>query len=168
MKERRLATLAAVLLLLSGSGGLQAQTSAYVLTANGKVLTQPVEVIYKTTTNGRNSYFSGQRVISLQWKSEEGTWESISLHPQQLEMLFGEDAITGIGQPKLYDGGIVQGKLSLSGLPEGTPVKVFDAGGRMCLSAQAKGGDTALDIHTLPGGIYIAKAGKTVFKFVKK
>jgi hypothetical protein len=68
----------------------------------------------------------------------------------------------------MFDAGNIQGKLNLGGLPTGTPVTIFDSNGRQRLSTKTSEGDTPIDTNMLPNGIYIVKAGKTVFKFIKK
>lgn len=62
--------------------------------------------------------------------------------------------------------GSIGSQLSISGLPDGTPVSLYDASGRLIavttVSAQP------WNASSLRPGVYILKAGATVIKFNKK
>ena len=62
----------------------------------------------------------------------------------------------------------VTDKLDISGLASGTSIAIYDASGRLALSAKATGSNTMLSLKTLGSGIYVMKAGKQVVKFVKR
>ena len=86
--------------------------------------------------------------------------------------------------------GEVTDRLSIEGLPEGTPVTIYDASGRLVLSSLisppptggvrggldtgcppptggVRGGLSSLISH-LPHGVYVLKAGNHIVKFVKR
>ena len=147
--------------------GMHAQTPDYVITVNGSILEQRITDIWLYSPYGTN-YYVYQNFIRLVVEEKDGSPSYIDLHPLQVEMFFGNDVIDGIEKPKIFDAGNIQGKLNLGGLPEGTPVSIFDSNGRQRFSTKTSEGDTPIDTSMLPSGIYIAKAGKTVFKFIKK
>ena len=62
--------------------------------------------------------------------------------------------------------GEVTDRLSIEGLPEGTPVTIYDASGRLVLSSLASN-LSPLTSH-LPHGVYVLKAGNQIVKFVKR
>lgn len=147
--------------------GIHAQTPDYVITVNGSILEQRITDIWLYSPYG-NNYYVYQNNIRLVVEENDSTHSYIDLHPLQVEMFFGDDVIDGIDKLKLFDAGSIQGKLNLGGLPAGTPVSIFDSNGRQRFSTKTSEGDTPIDTSMLPSGIYIAKAGKTVFKFFKK
>lgn len=59
---------------------------------------------------------------------------------------------------------VVDGSLNISGLAEGTLVKIFDASGKQMTSTY----DTTINVSNLKAGMYIMKAGNQIVKFVKK
>lgn len=76
---------------------------------------------------------------------------------------FGEYEASGIGAPAvsaIWDGTT----LSLSGLADGSAVRVYDLGGRLLLDKKASG-TFKLDRSALPRGIYILRAGDFTVKF---
>ena len=165
MKQKLLLMLASVLLLCQ-TLGTRAQTTDYAITVNGTVLEQQVKEVSLFTTYN-NNYYVPQNIIRLWGQNEDRTWWHIDLHPLQVEIIFGNDVVDGVDKIKMFDGGIIQDKLKLEGLPAGTRVMIFNANGHLCLQGLTTEGNTAIDLDTLPKGIYVAKAGKTVFKFVK-
>ncbi len=62
--------------------------------------------------------------------------------------------------------GDVGDRLSLGGLPDGTPVSLYDASGRLIAVATLPA--QPCDATSLRPGVYILKAGATVIKFNKK
>lgn len=166
MKQKLPITLAFALSFFCNLG-MHAQTPDYVITVNGSILEQRITIIGLYNPYGTN-YYVYQNIIRLVVEEKDGTQTYIDLHPLQFEILFGSDIIDGIDNMKMLDGGTIQNKLSLGGLPEGIPVMIFNTGGHLCLSIKTTGSDTPINISTLSPGIYIAKAGNTVFKFVKR
>lgn len=62
--------------------------------------------------------------------------------------------------------GEVADRLSVEGLPEGTPVTIYDASGRLVLSARTP---LLSSLNSkLPRGVYVMKAGNQIVKFVKR
>lgn len=166
MKQKLPITLAFALSFFCNLG-MHAQTPDYVITVNGSILEQRITDIWLYSPYG-NNYYVYQNNIRLVVEENDSTHSYIDLHPLQVEMFFGNDVIDGIEKPKIFDAGNIQGKLNLGGVPAGTPVSIFDSNGRQRLSTKTSEGDTPIDTSMLPSGIYIAKAGKTVFKFIKK
>jgi len=163
----KLLTRSVLSLLLCYTLGIHAQTPDYVITVNGSILEQKIAEV-RLYSPYSNNYYLYQNRVRLVMKQEDGSESYIDLHPLQVEMLFGNAIVDGIDKLKMFDGGSIQGKLNLGGLPMGTPVIIFDSNGRQRLSTKTSGGDTPIDTNMLPSGIYIVKAGNTVFKFIKK
>jgi len=63
-------------------------------------------------------------------------------------------------------GQVVKGKLTLIGVAG--EILVFDVQGVQQLKVDATGGETTVNIAHLPAGVYVVKAGKQSFKFIKK
>ena len=166
MKQKLLTKLSFALLLCC-TLGISAQTTDYVITVNGSILKQQITKVRLLSPYSSN-YYLYQNMVRLVMEQEDGTESYIQLHPLQVEMFFGNDIINGIDKLKMFDGGSIHGKMNLSGLPAGTPVTIFDSNGRQRLSTKTSEGDTPIDTSLLPSGIYIVKAGKTFFKFIKK
>lgn len=56
-------------------------------------------------------------------------------------------------------------ELTLTKLPEGTMLRIYDAAGRLRLTQAAVGGCVHVVLGDLPPGIYVVQAGKSNFKF---
>ena len=153
-------------MLLCNAQVLHAQTTDYVVTVNGTVLTQRIKEV--STSSQTNNYFVGSSMMRLYWKEEDNSWSHMDLHPLLLEFFFNEAGTDGINKLEILEGGKLKDKLLLGGLPEGTPVMVFNTAGHQCLSARISSKETPIDTSKLPNGIYIVKAGKNVIKFMKK
>ena len=166
MKKHFLTTIITMLLLCSAQV-LCAQASDYVVTVNGTVLTQRIKEV--TVSRYQPNYgFVSSTMMRLYWKEEDGNWSYMDLHPLQVKLFFEDAATDDIGKLEILNGGNLQDKLRLGGLPEGTLVMVFNTAGHQCLSARISSKETPIDTSKLPNGIYIVKAGKNVIKFVKK
>ena len=159
-----------IALLLCSPSMMVAQGSAadYSIIVNGNPIEKPLNLHSIHTWAESNTSCLSIQKLRLYWEEENGDYSFLEFHPLQLQILFGESVATGIDKVCLFDGGDVQGKTTLEGLPEGMPVLVYDSAGRMCLSTRTGNGQTTLDTSSLPRGIYVVKAGKTVFKFNKK
>lgn len=166
MKKQILTTIITMLLLCSAQV-LCAQTTDYVITVNGSVLEQKAAEMWVYRPYGVN-YYVPQTKLRIAWEEEDGNWSTLDLNPLQAKLFFGDAATDDIGKPKIFDGGNLQDKLRLGGLPEGTPVMVYNTAGHQCLSTRISSKETPIDTSKLPSGIYIVKAGKTVIKFIKK
>jgi len=166
MKEQFFTTIISALLLCSAQV-LHAQTTDYVVTVNGTVLTQRIKEVSAASYLIKNN-FIGSSLMRLYWKEEDNSWSHMDLHPLLLELFFNDAGTDGIGNLEILEGGKLKDKLLLGGLPEGTPVMVFNTAGHQCLSARISSKETPIDTSKLPNGIYIVKAGKNVIKFVKK
>lgn len=58
--------------------------------------------------------------------------------------------------------------LRVTGCRAGTQLGVYDEGGRRVVSCTAGEGTTAVNIGSLPHGVYMLKAGDTAIRFMKK
>ena len=79
--------------------------------------------------------------------------------------------VTGVRDMKFYNSTIaVNGNtLRIAGLMAGVPVEGYNTAGQLVAkAAAARRGDTIIDITALAGGIYVAKAGNNIVKFIKK
>ena len=105
--------------------------------------------------------------IYLEYETESGTYQRTYYYPAAFNLIFGKGG-DGIENLSFYDAGERDGKLRLEGLPEGTPVQVFDTAGRLHLSTTAGEWRTRLSLNRLPKGVYMIRAGKAAIKFTKK
>ena len=134
--------------LLACSATAKADT-VQTLTING-------EVVGKTVTK---MTFEGSNVV-LHFNDQSTQTADMSAVVLTLD-LSGVDAIGSLKTT-------VTDKLDISGLASGTSIAIYDASGRLALSAKATGSNTMLSLKTLGSGIYVMKAGKQVVKFVKR
>lgn len=63
---------------------------------------------------------------------------------------------------------IVTSSVNISGAPEGTAVKLFDANGRLLSNTTAADGTLSLDLSSAQSGMYIVCIGKHTVKVIKK
>lgn len=63
-------------------------------------------------------------------------------------------------------GKVVSDKITLIGVAG--EIGIFDVAGIQQAKMTATGGETVISITNLPSGVYIVKAGKQTFKFIKK
>jgi hypothetical protein len=73
----------------------------------------------------------------------------------------------GIGQIPFFDGGEQDGPITLKGIKPGTPVRVYDMNGRLCMTTTA-GRKTRMQLDGLKRGIYVLRAGDVSIKISKK
>lgn len=59
-------------------------------------------------------------------------------------------------------------RLVVSGCAEGTPLRLYNAGGQLLRSGQVSAGSSTVDVASLPAGVYIIKVGECSIKFHKK
>lgn len=62
----------------------------------------------------------------------------------------------------------VGNRLDIKGLEPGTQVVLYDATGRIILTATAEKASTQLSTRSLKSGIYVIKAGNKIVKFLKR
>lgn len=79
--------------------------------------------------------------------------------PAAVEAVPSEDGSLGV----MLNGGL----LTLSGLPEGESLGIYSVDGKLSLFRDTYNGE-ALDVSSLPSGIYIVRAGNQAMKFIKK
>lgn len=159
--------LPAAALALSASLSVHAQsTPSAVVVVNGTVQ----ELQLKRVNLGEQADqlgFSHQRVVIVYQKAD-GKLDAMSVHPMLCQVLFGE-GITGIRDVNLFEvKPAANGRLDLSGLTDGQPVRVYNTAGRLCLSTRATDGAATLKLNTLPRGMYLIQAGRQVFKYMNK
>jgi hypothetical protein len=83
--------------------------------------------------------------------------------------VFFGDAITNVNDLRIYEIVETDGNdLQLRGLKEGDLVMVYNTSGRKCISTRAGADGVVTDISSLPKGVYIIKAGQTVFKYYNR
>ena len=63
-------------------------------------------------------------------------------------------------------GKVVSDKITLIGVAG--EISVFDVAGIQQAKVTATGGETVINIANMPSGVYVVKAGKQTFKFIKK
>ena len=91
---------------------------------------------------------SGVRIVTFEQLLTEGIVEVQSQSGNNLLHSFVHDELTLIG---------ASGK-----------VELFSLSGAKQLEVTAKGGETRLNVSTLPCGTYVVRCGRQVFKFIKK
>ena len=64
--------------------------------------------------------------------------------------------------------GIVDDYLTIGGIANSAAILIDDASGRLRLQAKPDGDNASIHVGNLGNGVYTAKAGKHVIKFVKK
>ncbi len=150
------------------AAAMQAETQDVVVTINGKALTKRLTEVYFSTTseNGYQFAEASEESICLVFTDAEGKKTREYYHPTTVQLWFNADP-DGIEDVRLFNADELDGKLRLRGIAPGTPVKVYDTAGKMCLSTTA-GKQTRIDLNGLGRGIYIIRAGKTAIKFMKK
>ena len=93
-----------------------------------------------------------------------------TVNMDRVKIYFNSDA-TGIEEVKTmvfnYQGA-VEDYLTVSGVPEMTGITIYDSAGKQRTQARANDDVTSIYVGNLAKGIYTAKAGKCVIKFVKK
>ena len=144
---RKFFQITAVCLLLCSATAMA--DTVQTLTING-------EVVSKTVTK---MTFEGSNVV-LHFNDQSTQTADMSAVVLTLD-LSGVDAIGSLKTT-------VTDKLDISGLAAGTSIAIYDASGRLALSAKATGSNTVLSLKTLGSGIYVMKAGKQIVKFVKR
>ena len=85
--------------------------------------------------------------------------------------IFFNSAPTGIGNAKTMVfncNGAVGNYLTVSGIPEKTSITIHDTAGKQKTQVIANDNVTSIYVGNLSKGIYTAKAGNSVIKFVKK
>ena len=87
-----------------------------------------------------------------------------------VKILFATDP-TGIESTRInvfnYNG-IVDDYLTIGGIANSSAILIYDASGRLRLQAKPNGGNASIYVGNLGKGVYTAKAGRHVIKFVKK
>ena len=63
---------------------------------------------------------------------------------------------------------IVDGSLTLVGLPEGTLIKIYTMGGLQLKAVRATAGSVKVDVTQLPTGVYLLVAAGQSIKFMKQ
>ena len=85
--------------------------------------------------------------------------------------IFFNNGTTNIGEMKTavfnYHGAVEE-YLTLSGIPEMTGITIYDTAGKQKTQVRANNEVTSIYVGNLVKGIYTAKAGKFVIKFIKK
>jgi hypothetical protein len=149
-----------------------AETPAVAVTVNGKVVAHKVNLMVLL-----NAYDDGIRYsntaprVALVCENGDTTNQVSSiayLHPYTCRVLFG-DAITGVDDLRIYEIVDTEGQeLQLRGLKEGEVVQVYNTSGGKCLSTRAGADGVVTGFNSLAKGVYIIKAGKTVFKYYNR
>lgn len=146
--------LLAVYLICSTGVGVTAGTSQ-TITVNGVIVSgKTVSAIT----------FSGDDAILTY---SDGSTETAPM--EQVVVAFTDSGTTGISDFVVAEyTGVVDGKLTLGGLKDGTLIRVYDASGRKKLSLKASAESTVVDVSGLEGGVYIMRTSNLVVKFVKR
>lgn len=160
--------LGALLLCTPETASAQNEKADYAVEVNGSALSKPGKLLGIYSVQEGTTDYLNVSCIRFYWEEENGENTYLDFHPLQVQLLFGDAAMQGIESIQIFDGGNVQDHMSLDGLPSGTLVSVYNTSGRLCFSIRIGEGQNVVDTSALPRGIYVAKAGKIVFKFNKK
>ena len=149
----------------------KAETPALTITVNGEVVERKVASM--TLVNYYNDgirYSSSTPRVALTYETDSASSEEPIdyIHPYVCRVFFG-DAITNVNDLRIYEIVETDGNdLQLRGLKEGDLVMVYNTSGRKCISTRAGADGVVTDISSLPKGVYIIKAGQTVFKYYNR
>lgn len=122
------------------------------------------------TVNGE--VLTGKTVISITFSGD-----NVNLHfddnteqAYDMELVkIAFDSTTGIKGVTVADmHGIVDGKLVVDGLTDGSVVKVVDMKGNVVTTCKAEGTTANVSVDGLSSGVYIMTAGGKAMKFMKK
>lgn len=117
----------------------------------------------------------GKSVMSMTFEGDDARLSlsdnsTITVKMEEVRIFFDSDN-TGIEENKIkvfnYNG-IVDDYLTLSGIPTKTTIAIYDAAGKLLTQARTENDATSIYVGNLCKGVYTAKAGKYVIKFVKK
>lgn len=123
------------------------------ITVNGEVLTG------KTVTSFT---FSGDNINLFFDDNSEQSYDM-----EFVKITFGTTTdINGVTVADMR--GIVDGKLVVDGLTDGSIVKVVDMKGNVVATCKAEGATASVNIEGLSNGVYILTAGGKAVKFMKK
>ena len=90
---------------------------------------------------------------------------------EQVKILFayGATGISKANQTGVFDfKGVVNGKLTVNGIPAGTKAVLYDANGRQCQAVVAEADGLSINMNGKAAGVYMLKVGSQVVKFIKK
>ena len=93
-----------------------------------------------------------------------------TVNMDKVKIYFNSDA-TGVEEIKtmVFDyNGTVDDYLTVSGVPEMTGIIIYDSGGKLRMQARANDDVKSIYVGNLAKGVYTARAGNHVIKFVKK
>lgn len=117
----------------------------------------------------------GKSVMSMTFEGDDARLSlsdnsTITVKMEEVRIFFDSDN-TGIEENKIkvfnYNG-IVDDYLTLSGIPTKTTIAIYDSAGKLLTQARTENDATSIYVGNLCKGVYTAKAGKYVIKFVKK
>lgn len=117
----------------------------------------------------------GKSVVSISFDGDNAKLllsdnSSLSERMDNVKILFATDP-TGIESTRInvfnYNG-IVDDYLTIGGIANSSAILIYDASGRLRLQAKPDGNNASIYVGNLGKGVYTAKAGKHVIKFVKK
>lgn len=117
----------------------------------------------------------GKSVMSMTFEGDDARLSlsdnsTITVKMEEVRIFFDSDN-TGIEENKIkvfnYNG-IVDDYLTLSGISTKTTIAIYDAAGKLLTQARTENDATSIYVGNLCKGVYTAKAGKYVIKFVKK
>lgn len=102
--------------------------------------------------------FDGDKVIL---HFDDGKEQSEDMDQVELKLDVSQTSIFSLK-------GAVGKKLNIEGLDPNTGVMVYDANGRVVLTALAGKLKASLSARSLSSGVYVIKAGRNIVKFIKR
>lgn len=117
----------------------------------------------------------GKSVLSMTFDGDDAKLSlsdnsTLTVNMGEVNIFFGSYN-TGIEekQTQVFNyNGIVDDYLTVSGVPKMTTIAIYDASGKLRRQARTDNDAASIYVGNLGKGVYTAKAGKHVIKFVKK
>ena len=117
----------------------------------------------------------GKNVVSITFDGDDANLllsdnSTLNINMEKVEILFNshDTGIEELGACVFNYNGIVDDYLTIGGIANSSAILIYDASGRLRLQAKPDGNNASIYVGNLGKGVYTAKAGKHVIKFVKK
>lgn len=117
----------------------------------------------------------GKSIMSMTFDGDDARLSlsdnsTLTVNMEEVKIYFDlEDTGIEEKQIKVFNyNGVVDDYLTVSGVPNMTNIVIYDATGKLRTQARTDNDTSSIYVGNLGKGVYTAKAGKHVIKFVKK
>lgn len=117
----------------------------------------------------------GKSIMSMTFDGDDARLSlsdnsTLTINMEEVKIYFDlEDTGIEEKQIKVFNyNGVVDDYLTVSGVPNMTNIIIYDATGKLRTQARTDNDTSSIYVGNLGKGVYTAKAGKHVIKFVKK